>query len=151
MKLTAPFSGCPTSEASAGEVARIPRLKRVPRCGVVFVLAAGVLFGQGVKDEPTKKEITEAYRSKAGESVLLIPRVRWERWIIKEIRGWSLKFKRLSEDRYAGVLILRYQAVAKKNNNCAEYQIVDTVAFPPMNQQIKPSLTVEPQGVKPCR
>ncbi len=74
-----------------------------------------------------------------------------EHWRIKEVRGWSLKFKRLSEDRGVGILTRRYQAVAKKNGSCAEYQIIDTRPFPPVNPQIKPNLTVEPSGVKACQ
>lgn len=62
-----------------------------------------------------------------------------------------MKFKHLHEDRGVGILIRRYQAIAKKNNTCAEYQITDTMPFPPANPQMKPSLTVEPGGLKACR
>lgn len=41
--------------------------------------------------------------------------------------------------------------MARKNQMCAEYRIVETMLFPPGNPQIKPSLTVEPSGVKTCR
>jgi|SRR5579885_296245 hypothetical protein len=118
---------------------------------VLAAIAAVPSFSQWQQGEPTKQEIADAYRSKSGEHVFIIPGIRWETWSIKQIRGWSLKFKRLSEQRNAGILIRRYRAVAKKNGQCAEYLIVDTMPFPPVNVQIKPSLTVEPNGVKACR
>ncbi|MGE5569080.1 MAG: hypothetical protein ACM3S5_08595 [Rhodospirillales bacterium] len=107
--------------------------------------------GQSQQGEPTKEEIAQAYRSKSGEHGLIIPGARWETWGIQQIRGWSLKFKRLTEERSAGVQIRRYLAFAKKNDQCAAYLIVDSMPFPPVNVQIKPSLTVEPGGVKACR
>lgn len=118
---------------------------------LLAAIGAPPLFGQWQQGEPTKQEIAEAYRSKSGEHVFIIPGIRWETWTIKQIRGWSLKFKRVSEERNASILIRRYRTVAKKNDQCAEYLIVDTVPFPPVNVQIKPSLTVEPNGVKACR
>lgn len=115
------------------------------------IVAAPPSCGQSQQGEPTKEEIAQAYRSKSGEHGFIIPGARWETWRIKQVRGWSLKFKRLAEERSAGVRIRRYRAVAKKNAQCAEYLIVDTMPFPPVNVQIKPSLTVEPSGVKACR
>ena len=112
-------------------------------------ISAAVGFGQDA--EPAKEEIAQAYRSKAGEGGMAIPGVRWERWRVKEIRGWSLKFRRIGQSKSAGILTRRYQAIAKKSGRCAEYLIVDTVPFPPVNVQVKPSLTVEPGGIKACR
>ncbi len=101
--------------------------------------------------EPTIREIETAYRSKLVEGGSSISGLRWERWRIQGVRGWSLKFKRLSEKRGAGILTRRYRALARSGNTCAEYQITDRIPFPPANPQIKPSLHVEPSGVKPCR
>ena len=53
---------------------------------------------------------------------------------------------RSSREREIGILTQRYQAVAKKNNTCVEYRIIDIIPFPPVNTQIKPSLAVEPSG-----
>ena len=121
-----------------------------------FALMAAITvspsFGQAPPDEPTRREIEGAYQSKSGEGGTFIPGVRWERWRIKEIRGWSLHFKHVSEKRGVGILTRRYRAVAKKNGSCAEYQITDTIPFPePVNVQIKPILVVEPGGVTACR
>lgn len=119
-----------------------------------FALAAAAAtpaFSQWQQGEPTKQEIAEAYRSKSGEHCLVIPGLCWETWSIRRIRGWSLKFKRLGEEHSAGVRSRLYRAIAKKDGQCAEYLIVDTMPFPPFNVQIKPSLTVEPDGVKECR
>src|SRR5258708_3469911 len=80
-------------------------------------------FGQVPQAEPTKQEVADAYRSKIGEVGTIIPGLAWERWRIKGIRGWSLRFKRVSEKRGVGILTLQYQAIAKKNGSCAEYQI----------------------------
>jgi hypothetical protein len=113
------------------------------------LLCSPVAFGQNT--EPTRREIAEAYRSKRGEGGTLIPGVRWEVWRIKEIRGWSLHFKRVSENRGVGILTREYQAVARKNGSCAEYQITDSMPFPSGNVQIRPMLVVEPGGVRPCR
>jgi hypothetical protein len=118
---------------------------------LVATISATSLFGQSSHDEPTRQEIAEAYRSKSGEGGTFIPGVRWERWRIKEIRGWSLRFKRLSEIRGVGILTRQYRAVAQKGGSCAEYQITDTIPLPPANVQIKPILVVEPSGVTACR
>ncbi len=117
-------------------------------------VAAVPCIGQPSQGEPTRQEIEEAYRSKSGEGGFLIPGLRRETRRIKEIRGWSLKFKRLGEDRRAGILLTRrYRAVARKNTTCAEYRIIDTMPLPPPNPQIgiKPNVTVEPGSVAPCR
>ena len=114
-------------------------------------ISATIAFAQAPPNEPTKQEIAEAYRSKSGEGGTSIPGVRWERWRIKEVRGWKLHFKRVSEKRSPGVITLKYEAVAKKNGSCAEYEITDTMTFPPPNPQMPPILVVEPNGVKACR
>lgn len=125
-----------------------PRLLSIAVLGAIGTVPCLTRQQQG---EPTRQEIADAYRSKSGEHALIIPGIRWETWSIRQIRGWSLKFKRVSERRGAGVLIRRYRAIAKKSGQCAEYQITDTMVFPPINVQMKPSLTVEPGGVKACR
>jgi hypothetical protein len=50
-------------------------------------------------------------------------------WRIREIRGWSLKFKRLSETRFPGIITLKYQALAQNNGMCVECHITDTNAL----------------------
>jgi hypothetical protein len=119
------------------------------------ILIAAALLGSpvalGQNTEPTRQEIAEAYRSKRGEGGTFIPGVRWELWRIKEIRGWSLHFKRVSESRGVGILTREYQAVARKNGSCAEYQVTDTVIFPPSNIQMPPMPIVDPAAVRPCR
>ena len=113
-----------------------------------FVLLASMnarpSFGKLPQDEPTRQEIAEAYKTKA---VI----VGWGKWRIKEIRGWSLRFKRVSEKRGLGILTGQYRAVAKRNGSCAEYQITYTIPVQPNNVQIKPILVVEPSGVRACR
>jgi hypothetical protein len=103
-------------------------------------------FGQG--DQPTRREIETAYRSKYGEGGILF--TRWERRRIQEVRGWALKFKRVAEEHPLGLLLLRYQAVARKGGTCAEYRISQTIPVAG-NVQIKPAVNVEPEGVKACR
>ncbi|MCC7498354.1 MAG: hypothetical protein IT160_12300 [Bryobacterales bacterium] len=116
------------------------------------VISAAIAFAQAPPNEPIKEEIAQAYKSKLGEGgSTFIPGVRWERWRVKEIRGWKLRFKRISENRSPGVMTLKYQAVARKNGWCADYQITDTRTFPPPNPQILPIFIVEPDGVKACR
>ena len=114
--------------------------------GFVFLASmnASPSFGQLPQDEPTRQEIAEAYKNTA---VI----VGWEKWRIKEIRGWSLHFKRVSEKRGLGLLTRQYWAVAKRNGSCVEYQITDTIPVQPNNVQIKPILVVEPSGVRACR
>jgi hypothetical protein len=119
--------------------------------GLTVMVSVSPSFSQSLKGEPAKQEIGDAYRSKSGEGGTFIPGVRWERWRIKEIRGWSLHFKRVHERRGIGLLTYQYRAVAKRNGWCAEYRITDTMPFPPMNVQIKPTLVVEPSGVTACR
>ena len=121
----------------------------VPVLTLLAAISAITAFAQVQPNEPTKEEIAEAYRSKSGEGGTFIPGVRWERWRIKEIRGWKLHFKRISEKRSPGVLTLKYEAVAKKNGSCADYEITDTFPFPP--NYIRPILVVDPNGVKACK
>ena len=139
------------------EAARITAVRlavaAVSASGLALALIAGPCFGQS--DEPTPQEISDAYRSKQDEGGTFIPGLRRERWRIKEIRGWSLKFKRIGEGRSVGVGSMRirgrrYKAVAKKSDTCAEYHIIDRMPVP-SNPQIRESLTVEPQGIHLCR
>jgi len=123
----------------------------IPALISMAAISATIAFAQAPPNEPTKQEIAEAYRSKSGEGGTSIPGVRWERWRIKEVRGWKLHFKRVSEKRSPGVITLKYEAVAKKNGSCADYQITDTMTFPPPNPQMPPILVVDPNGVKACR
>lgn len=111
---------------------------------------AGLASGQSSQNEPTRQEIAEAYRSKSGEGGIFIPGVRWERWRIREIRGWSLRFKRVKESRSVGVFTVEYQVVAKKAGSCAEYQVTDTTRIPG-NVQIQPILVVDPGVIHTCR
>lgn len=120
---------------------------------IVMVLASTTAYptyGQSVQNEPTRQEIAEAYRSKSGEGGIFIPAVRWERWRIKNVRGWSLRFKRLKESRNVAVLTLEYKVLARKAGSCAEYHVTDTVPIPG-NVQIQPILVVDPGAVHACR
>jgi hypothetical protein len=112
--------------------------------------AANLTFGQTGQNEPTRQEIAEAYRSKSGEGGIFIPAVRWERWRIRDVRGWSLRFKRVKESRNVGVLTLQYRVLAEKAGSCAEYQVTDTMPIPG-NVQIQPILVVDPGAVHACR
>ena len=100
--------------------------------------------------QPTIHEIADAYRSKSGEVGTSIPGLRLETWRIKEVRGWKLHFKRTADEKLIGVMVTKYQAVAKKGGVCAEYGITNTLPLPP-NVQIKPSLVVEASSVRSCR
>ncbi len=114
------------------------------------LLSAATLAGQ--TGPPTQSEIAHAYRSKCIDSAF-IPGIRVEMRCIKDIRGWSVKFKRTGEERLAGVILKRYQAVARQGNTCAEYRIEDRIVLGPPNPQVRlrPRLTVEPEGVVACR
>jgi len=60
------------------------------------------LLGQpSTLDEPTRQEIADAYRSKTGEGTFALGS-RWERWRIQEVRGWALRFKRVTEKSAPG-------------------------------------------------
>jgi hypothetical protein len=124
-------------------------MKQLVSAVLVSVLVAAInasqSFAELPQNEPTRQEIAEAYRHKA---VI----VGWEKWRIKEIRGWSLRFKRISEKRGAGILTHQYRAVAQKNGSCVVYQITDTMPLQPNNVQTKPILVVEPSGLmRACR
>ena len=126
-------------------------MKIPPFIVIALTVATGsLIFGQSAQNEPTRQEIGEAYRSKSGEGGIFIPAVRWERWRIREVRGWSLRFKRVRESRNVGVLTLEYRVLAKKSGSCAEYQVTDTMPIPG-NVQIQPILVVDPGGVHACR
>ena len=94
-------------------------------------ICAIVSLGQAPPStEPTKHEIERAYKSKSGGRGSF---VSGERWRIKEIRGWTLKFSHTGDEKYIEVLITKYRAIAKRNGSCAEYQITDTMIVPPTN------------------
>lgn len=112
--------------------------------------ADNLAFAQSSQNEPTRREIAEAYRSKSREGGVFIPAVRWERWRIREVRRWSLRFKRVKENRNVGVLTLDYQVVARKAGSCAEYHVTDTMPIPG-NVQIQSVLVVDRGGVHACR
>jgi len=118
---------------------------------LLAAISATLSFAQAPPNEPTKQKIAEAYRSKLSGVGPPILGLQGERWRIKEIRGWKLHRKRLSENRNPGIMTVKYKAVAKKNGSCAEYQITDTMPFPPDNVQLKPILVVEASGVTACR
>jgi hypothetical protein len=115
----------------------------VPALILLAAIRATIVSGQVPPNEPTKEEIAHAYRSKSGATGTFIPRHEWEHWRIKEIRGWKLHFKRISEKRFPGVITLEYEAVAKKNSSCADYEITDTMPLTPANPQMKPILVVD--------
>jgi hypothetical protein len=71
----------------------------------------------------------------------------WARTLYLIFRGSSLHFIRVSEKKGIGILTRQYQAIAKKNGSRADYQITDTMPFPPNNVQMKPMLVVETSGV----
>jgi hypothetical protein len=123
----------------------------VPALILLAAIRATIASCQVRRNEPTKEEIAQAYRSKSGGTGTYIPRHEWERWRIKEIRGWKLHFKRISEKRFPGVITLKYEAVAKKSRSCADYEITDTMPLTPANPQMKPILVVDSNGVKACR
>ena len=113
------------------------------------LLCSPVAFGQNA--EPTREEIAEAYRSKRAEGGTFIPGTRWEVWRIRQIRGWSLHFKRVSESRGAGILTRNYRALARKSGSCAGYRVTDTLPLPSGNVQIRPMPVVEPNSVRACQ
>ena len=106
---------------------------------------------QSPTDPPTEHEIWEAYRSKAAQGISWIPGLSWEVRRINKIRGWKLKFKRLSKEDQSGITVLRYSAIAKKSNVCAEYQIRDKLPPPYLGVRVKGLPDVETSGTGPCR
>jgi len=97
----------------------------VPVLMSLAAVSATSAFAQVTPNEPTKEEIAEAYRTKSLGVGMAIPALQWERWRIKEIRGWKLHFKRIGEKRSPGVITHKYEAVARKNGWCADYEIAD--------------------------
>lgn len=117
----------------------------------VTILCCRTAFGQSAV--PSIDEIETAYRSRGAEVGTVIPGVRWERWRIKEVREWSLKFKRVSQEPVAGMLIRQYRVIARSSNTCANYRVTERIPLPPPNPQIqiKPGVAVEQDGVGNCR
>jgi hypothetical protein len=107
-------------------------------------------FCQSQPAAPTPQEIEQAYQSKWAAGGLFFIGDRWETRRIKEIRGWKLHFKRLTDlgDEY--VLILDYQVIAQKSGVCAGYEITDRIPLKPM-PGVKESVVVEPTPPNPCQ
>jgi hypothetical protein len=118
---------------------------------LIALLMIWIGTASGQSAEPTKTEIAEAYRSKSGEHGLEVPGLRWETWRIREIGGWALKFRRLSEKKDVGVRTRRYLVIAKKGKSCAEYRVTDIAPFGGAEAQIRPVLSVEPRGIGNCQ
>lgn len=117
----------------------LPILVLLPQPALAQSAAAGVLTGE---------EIASAYRS-TGPSAGLGP-LRTGRRHAQEVRGWRLKFRRLSESAGPIATTRKYRAMATKDRWCAEYLVTDMV--PMGNPRIKPVLVAEPLGpVKACR
>ena len=130
------------------------KLQRAFLAAIVTATAAGPTFSQATKDQPTRQEVERAYMSKISGDSTVFPRIRWERWEtgrIKEIRGWSIRFKRVGEEKWVGVRILRYRAVAKKGGTCAEYRVSDTFPLLAMDRQEQRNIAVEAVGLASCR
>jgi len=121
--------------------------------GLTVAMGVGPSFGQSLQGEPTKQEIAGAYRSKSesGGGGMFIPGWRWERWRVKKIRGWSLRFKRVLEKRNLGLLTYQYQVVARSGGSCARYLVTDTIPMGPGNAQMQRIVVVEPGDVTACR
>ena len=108
---------------------------------VFLAFFAVTTVGQVPSSHPTTREIERAYHVTGSAGVPLTTRVLEIRRT-REIRGWKLKFKRESEERYPGVRITHESAYASKNGVCARYRITNTMIIPP-NVQVRPSLVVE--------
>jgi hypothetical protein len=119
--------------------------------GSVLLSVPRPASAQAPTDQPAEHEIWEAYRSKVAQGGSWIPGLSWEARRINKIRGWKLKFKRLSKENQAGITLLRYRAVAKKNNVCAEYQIRDKFPPPYLTPRIAGMPDVEAGATGPCR
>jgi hypothetical protein len=117
---------------------------------LLLLLGACAAPGQAPAGEPKPYEIEHAFRSKIASGGLL---VRWEMYRIKEVRGWSLKFKRVHEEKSAVLIRRRYQATAKKAGTCAGYTVVESIPLHPAPgpQVLRHTVTVEPSGVRSCR
>lgn len=122
-----------------------------------LALATYGLFGQApTKNGPTKQEIIDAYQSKSGGTFGVGG--RWERWRVREVRGWAIKFKKLSEDSggYGTILLgpvpvtKKYRVRATKNNWCSEYRLSERIPAPPFDQNVKASIEVESATSKAC-
>jgi hypothetical protein len=59
--------------------------------------------------------------------------------------GMEGAFQTHQRKSVSGVITLKYEAVAKKNGSCAEYEITDTMPFPPNYVQLKvPEMLANP-------
>ncbi len=120
---------------------------RLPCVAALAAIAAvPTSFGQWQQGEPTKQEIAEAYRSKSGEHVFIIPGVRWETWSIKQIRGWSLKFKRLSEQRFEQPILESMDCQCLSTARMPFVRLGEPILFP----ATIPAHSLTPLSVRNC-
>lgn len=117
---------------------------------LLWIAVLAMALGAQTK-APSTEEIAEAYRSKMWEGGTIIPGLRWEKFRITEIRGWSLKFQRQEAVRYPGILIMRYRVVARENQSCIDYDVSQTVPRVAGNPQVKAGLVVNASAVRVCR
>lgn len=119
-------------------------------------LSTAALLGQKpVPDEPTIKEIVEAYQSKTGEHDLgSWPLIKhWESYRIRQIRGWSISFKRTRVVKIpgrwvAGITRLHYRVRAIHDSLCSQYELVESRSFAWIGPPNVPNVTAEPSS--PC-
>ena len=124
----------------------IGRILPIPRLGAAAPGSAALLpirwrdLGncQVRPNEHTKAEFAQAYRSKSDATGTYIPSHEWEHWRTKEISGWKLHFKRISEKRSPGDITLKYEGRRQEEQlvcglGCADYAITDTMPPTPAN------------------
>lgn len=99
-------------------------------------------------DAPDAAEIETAYRSRTAAAGFGPLRIESRR--VRDIRGWRLSFKRLSQSAGPVATSTKTRVTARHGSTCAAYLVTDTVVFG--NPRVKPVLHVEPLGgAQPCR
>lgn len=97
---------------------------------------------------PTGNEIAGAYQSNGVAAGVGPIRIGPRR--VKDLRGWALKYKRLSASAGPIASTTKYRVTAKKDGWCAEYLLTDML--PMGDARIKPVLVAEPLGpARTCR
>ena len=102
---------------------------------------------------PSNQEVRKAYGSKVYERTdsFLIWTHTAAVFTVKEIRGWNIHFKHVTDERLGWLIRKKYRATAEKAGECQGYSIIQVIPVGPSPHYVKPGVQVEAAGRVPCK
>lgn len=128
-------------------------MKIAPLLLLPLLLAARAAFAQTAPASatvPAPREIEAAYQATTGGGIGIGP-VRIGNRRVREVRGWELKFKQLSQKGGSYAVTTKTRVIARKDGSCAEYLVTDTVLLSSPSPSLGPALYADQvAGLRAC-